>query len=398
MPTLTFHTGWEHGTVGPFAGSSIGDGLTFYQQNDITVSSAAARTGTYSLRAASAAGAVAAWVSARSATGRLVYRVWFRIDTLPTAGNKTNFAWSENTVPDRAYIAVDENGTLYARINAGTEQTGPTIETGKWNELDLDWEFSTASHTLDWRINGVGQTQATVTATAGAAATSSVVLGVEDKAGGSSTGVVYFDDLLVSSTQADYPLPDHVIYGITVDQAAAAEHQSITTTDWQTTPDYAAFTNFTGASETTSRGYLNDLDTADGIRINRTTAPAGNARWKLAVHPQAPPTDPSAVRFITAVREAATGTNNAIIRVLLAGSTANIFSGNPAWGTTWNYLPLYRTTTPAGGAWVNSDVDALRFELDSTDASPNIWVSGIYAEVAYPSPIPSLVMPAYRPT
>ena len=202
----------------------------------------------------------------------------------------------------------------------------------------------------------------------------------------SNTITVYFDDLLTSVTSANYPLPDFQALGATLDQATAAQHQTITTSQVQYTDNFSTFTNLTGKTETDSRSRLDDLNTSDGIRMNTTAALAGNLRWPLAAPANPSGAAPLGVSALVPAREASTGTNNATFRMYLSASTTNIFSANPGWGTTWNYLGLMMASKPGGGAWASADIANLKLETDSTDASPNVWLSGLQLEIAYPSP------------
>jgi hypothetical protein len=199
------------------------------------------------------------------------------------------------------------------------------------------------------------------------------------------------DDVLISQTTGDYPIGPGQVHGVTFDQAAAAEHQSITTTQWQygtiTGSTFTSTANFASDTETDSRSRLNDLGVADGagaIRMNAGSAgQAGNARWPLASPTVDLETPPNGVRGIFTGQEPSTGTNNATVRVLLGASTTNIFSGNPGWGTSWDYIGAI-LSRPGGGVWTAQDIRDLKIEMDSTDSAPALHIGGAVIEVDYP--------------
>lgn len=255
--------------------------------------------------------------------------------------------------------------------------TGPVVKAGVWYHIDLRILTNGTSWTVEWYVDGVQQPTGTQT---GRAATNTFF--ALQTYSSITPGDHRYDNLLYSITSGDYPFGRYYVTSIA--PSGAASHQTITTTEWDTgtgltgTPSW---TNFTGQNETTSAPFLDDFDRDNGFRMNTTGAPAGNARWNLSnLAPQF--IAPLAARSIIAVREASTGTNNATYRMLGNATTVNIFSGNPGWGTTWNYLALLMTTEPGGAAWTVAKINALQAEADSTDASPNPWCSGWITEVA----------------
>ncbi len=109
----------------------------------------------------------------------------------------------------------------------------------------------------------------------------------------------------------------------------------------------------------------------------------GNLRWPVETPAGAPALSPLAVKLYTVSQEASAGTNNVTFRTELGGSTTNHFSGDPGWGTTWTYLGSLMTAKPGTGVWLNTDIDAMNFEVDSTDGGPAIHLGGFIYEIAY---------------
>jgi hypothetical protein len=137
---------------------------------------------------------------------------------------------------------------LEARVEAGTPQAGSgvTISTGVWYRFDVKYDTSGATWTFDWQVDGVVQTQATE----GGHSTSTGFKRLDMVVFNSAAVTTNYnvDDVAGSLTSGDYPIgPGRVLLAPLEGTTA---HQSITTTQWQSTSDFSAFTNFTGDAET----------------------------------------------------------------------------------------------------------------------------------------------------
>lgn len=260
---------------------------------------------------------------------------------------------------------------------------------GLWHTIDFRVNAAANPWVVDWAVDGVSQTQRSPAIASGTLTGST---GSYNHGNASST--TRMDNYAQSATSGDYPLGAIPIEGITADQAAAAEHQSITTSQWQYTDNtFTGATNFSGDNETDSRSRINDLEITKAIRMSVSTAIAGNGRWPIADPLRQ--IDPISVAWLGAVREASTGTNDATLRTLLNGNTTNHFTGNPGWGTTLTFLRSQMDTRPGGGAWTLQDLKDIRFEMDSTDASPAVWLGGFVYEIAFPAqmPVEGIIVP-----
>jgi hypothetical protein len=277
-----------------------------------------------------------------------------------------------------AFLGVDtSNGmwSLLASVAGGTLYSSGVAASadGLWHTLDLRVNATANPWVIDWAIDGVAQTQRTT-----ALASGSLTAYTGSYNHGTTSATTRIDNFAQSTTSGDYPLGPIVSEGIYADQSAAAEHVA-TLAGWDYTDNFSTFTAISTTNETDSRSRVNDLDQTDGVRAG-IAAMTGNLRWPLA-DPVLRGT-PLAVTAIAGVRESGTGVNNATLRTYLSGSTTNLFTGDPGWGTTWNYLRNIMTTKPGGGAWTITDVDALRFEMVSTDGNPAAWLGGFVLEVA----------------
>lgn len=389
MPTLIWASGWEHGKRPVAADIVPTDGLVSSvigeDATNLVVDATAARTGSYGLRINKNGVARAVEYAVKTSSGTiLVGSGYFRLPSLP-AGTQTDLLFVPQNAGGGFGLWYDATaGKFEAQIGGGTVvQSTLTPVANQWYRLDFRVDLSANPLVLDWQLgldDGVGVDQPQATGAIAATSTRWITLGYNSVA----TVDIHFDDWVASETSADYPLGAHGIRGFTVDQAAAAEHQAITLAEWQYTDDFSAFTSFASQVETDSRSRIDDLTSADGIRMNAAAAVAGNARWKLAAPSGLPGVAPWAVQAIALARESAAGTNNATLRLYSGGSVANIYSGSPAWGTTWNFLRAIFLTNPSGASWTDSDIDGLRLEVDSTDAAPEIWLGGVHFEVVQP--------------
>jgi hypothetical protein len=284
------------------------------------------------------------------------------------------------TGSDAAAIQAASTGKWRARAGpSGAETLGPDIVNGQWHRVDFRFSgLSGTAWVVDWQIDGVAQTQETGTAS-GASTDVTLTIGI----GSTATCDVSIDDLIISETSGDYPIGPGRVVGIS--PSGAADHQSITTTQWQTTSDFSAFTDFTGQTESVSAPLIDDLTAGtDGIRMNGGAGgQAGNARWSFADPSPDPGLAPNGVRGIVVHQDASSGTNNITERILLSASTANIFSGNPA--AAWEYRAATFALDPGTGAWSAQDIRDLQFEIDSTDTNPAVWFGGVVCEVDYPA-------------
>lgn len=399
-PTGTkWFSGWEHGRR-PQAADIVGAddvGLLWQILNesstDLIVTASAARTGSYGLRLIhTTLGRRVGYETVTPPSASIVVSGYIRFPGALPSATHTLFSITKNvgTACSCQFDSATSKFTMNAGGGGSTVQGTDTVSADVWYRIEARVDMSSTT-VADWQVavgdeTAVVQTQAT--------STDAATTGRWLRLGTSSTvtSTVDYDDWVLSYDSSDYPIGPQKVLGFTVDQAANAEHQSITTTEWQYTDDFSGFTNFASGTETDSRSRLASFDSTSGVRMNAAGAVAGNGRWKMAA-PAGLDTDPYAVQVITPVRESAAGTNNATLRMLLSGSTSNIFSGDPGWGTTWNWLRLCMATTPAGGAWAQADVDALRYEMDSTDAAPEIWCAAIHGEAVVP---PSTTQVMYR--
>lgn len=224
MPTLTFNTGFEHG-VGESGKESHGKlaspSLVFPQRPlyyDFTdgggssgpcvLQAGSARSGAYGLNVSSGSKGVG-WAELEHTTHQTnvgVYRVYFRfVGSVPDDGKVIFRARDLNRAYDIRIAYDSTSGCGEVWIGGVAQGVGSTVlSAGTWYRLDVRWTATSATHTVDWQINGVAQTSRSAGGLTGTDPRS-VQLG-HGLGGGSATYNVDFDDLAVSATSSDYPL------------------------------------------------------------------------------------------------------------------------------------------------------------------------------------------------
>lgn len=391
MPTLTWLSGFEHGVTPLHATNNAL--VQAIMTNAPVLDSTIKRSGTYSCKFAPTS--AVDWGFQMTAASVQIHVFSFAIywETLPSGagtdprgifaqidgGGGANYMGIGVDPADNTLRSWHHNG-----VSLTWQNTGPVVTTGVWYQVDVLIKTNGTTWSVDYELNGESY-QGTWTGKAATNATANFNAFCST----ATRHVLYVDDFLYSNTEADYPLGQHAVVQLV--PSGAADHQTITTTQWKTVTDTdsdwsagATTADFTGATETTSAPLLDDLSNLDGISmVAGAGGQAGNGRWNLN-NPAHPSQLPVALRSYMYVREAASGTNDATLRLRAAGgSTVNIFAGNPTWATTWTYLVLLSSSVPGGSGWTMADVEGLTLEMDSTDSAPNIWVAGYVGEMAY---------------
>lgn len=189
--TPLYNTGFETGLA-----SSAGNGLGRSGGGSIApqVVAGAARNGAYGLRIANTFGNTSTWISPPgSATGSPLIRFAFRCSAAPSGGSFTRqllAAFGGSSFPASVFLTT--SGAIEVQVDGGLEVTGPTICDGAWHVLEF--RFSDGAGTLDWRVDGSAQTQATGSGSGGAAV---VMLGQNGGSDPAYTGD--YDDLVIGT-------------------------------------------------------------------------------------------------------------------------------------------------------------------------------------------------------
>lgn len=377
MPTIVAFTGFEFGTE-TGAGVGIFDGTTGVQGTDFKVVAGTPVVGSYVGQVTTLNNKGYFWNTTTLGTGKtdLVVSIRFMFSTLPTSANDFH-SIDVAASSDRAGFYYDPaDQKVHAWITSATQASSTTIVANTWYTLQFHYSCVAAINTLDWTFNGTAQTQ--VTNNLGASTIARYELGNR----GGTNGVVNFDDVAVSVTGADHPLPMYQVRLVKVDTAG-------TTTEIGTANSTVRFTangtldgTHNSAAILTALSELPPLLGSTSSGVAQQTAGAGNA-----------------VEIPMATYTLTGGETIAYTRIYVAGWAASALGANlglRAWNGTAETI-LHGDTAATGfdsttnGAWYaylytgvtnQTTLDALTVRLGySTDVSPVVGAHAVYAEL-----------------
>jgi hypothetical protein len=223
-PTVKWMSGFEGGIINPPVGGTVGRNLAggFYLVTAFappTVVSTPVRTGNYALRVAptSSGGNYAILLDPYGNLGNtLVVRVSIRLDVLPTA-DATIFSMGPNGSTGWAHSTM----YLYYKLSSGKwalglgnsslpvfQESSVTIATSTWYSFDFRMQvIGTDTRMAEWYLDGVAQPTVSVVDSPGTGgAGPRINFGQVAVLGSAYTA--YYDDAIISSTPADFPIGD----------------------------------------------------------------------------------------------------------------------------------------------------------------------------------------------
>lgn len=244
-------------------------------------------------------------------------------------------------------VGPDTDGTIAAIVAGGTKVTGPSIADGLWHRVDVRYNTSPATHTLDWQVDGAVQTQATG---AGVASSNITQWGAGSNTAPSTDHKAEVDDIVLSQTTGDYPLGPHSVFsvvpvadgthsaGTNIMERASDGADIGTVTAWDLLDDWPPTTGINNADTVTSSatGATNYAEVIFGPKPDY----AHQTLW--------------AVKAYVAHQSDTTGANTGISRIVdSAGTTlTDIFSGDMSEIT--DHYTHRLITAPSGGWTVNN--------------------------------------------
>lgn len=313
-----------------------------------------------------------------------VIRFYIYFATLPNTTTEV-FAFRDGTVTGwGGYIVFNSSDSkLYTRSDQSGSNgaTGVSVTTGQWYRIDA-YYFSntTGAHTMDAQVDGSALGQATFTTGFGQGQ-SAASFGIIGQIAASVTADIYYDDIIVSQTSAEYPIGAGNVYhyvptsdgthnigaagGVQFSRGTTATEIVNATTDSYllvdeipldgTTPTADDFIN--AASPANATDYSeNKFGAATGSTITLT---------------------PRAVQVIVEYHQAGTGVGVSAIKLNDNGTEDAIVSLNGAGVTTGRYTSKLYATPPTGGTWNNGSSGngafynlRIRFGY-SSDANPD---------------------------
>lgn len=379
-PTIVAFTGFEYGTAvgvgtggpGPF------DGITGAVGTDLQVVAGTPVVGSFVGQVTTLNNKCYFWntTTLGAAKTEIVVSFRFMFSTLPGAANDFN-AIDVAASSDRAGFYYDPaDQKVHAWITSATQASSSTIVANTWYTISFRYSCASNPNTLDWTFNGV--TQTSVSNALGASTIARYALG--NRGGG--TGVVNFDDVAVSSTSADYPLPIYQVRMVGVDTGGTTTQIGTANATVRFTANGTLDGTHNSAAILTALSEVPPLLGSTSSGVAQQTAGAGNA-----------------VEIPMSTYTLAGGETIAGCRLYLAGWAASALAANlgmRAWNGTAETI-LHGDTAATGfdsttaGAWYafmyggvtdQTTLNALTIRMGySTDVSPVIGAHAVYAEI-----------------
>ena len=353
-----------------------------------SISTTTIRSGARSL-SCNAAGAAVIAGCAFSGTNqlRLIVRVYIYFATLPSA-DVTLAQFSNAASADGPGLRFQlSDSSLYAAVATTLGSTGIPVTTGQWYRVDADWTISAAGNdTADIRINGMACGQASAAGRASGIGT--MGLGVI----GAVTADVFFDDLVLSQTAADYPIgPGFVNHFVptsdgTHNIAGAGDFQrgntgvdilNATTTAWQLVDDIPL-----------PSGTVDQADCQRGVAPANPTTDYVHGVFGPASGVPTPTRGPRAVDVILAHHQISTTSGQMEVRLDDNGTVSTIFNTGAAAGvTTYRYARAQFATPPTGGSWAatgtSGNFNLVGYRFLAQDANPDQCLDAIMIEAEF---------------
>jgi hypothetical protein len=335
-------TGFEHGSA-----SATGAGV-FDTVNGATADAGVARSGGYSLQVADTSITTARSASWNGNASPLVARFAIRLASLPAA-NVAELATFEAAAGSRlrlGYAAASNRFVL--QIGAGTiVSASSAVSARAWYVIDLRFSVGTSPRTADWRIDGTAQPQASLSEAAAANVTV-VRLGSTVAADAFTAN---YDDVILSSVTADYPIGAGAVLALRPDGAGA--HVGA-----------ANFQNDDGtAVNATSPGRLSDDPMTSSATFVRQTTVSTTSYLELTIEDTAA-TCISGVSAVLAYHAANASGNDGRTSILVGATERVVYVGDMArTQLTYRSAVIVPPTSP----WTTTAVNGLRARVGSSN-------------------------------
>ena len=301
-----------------------------------------------------------------------VGRVYVYFATLPNALVHI-FGFGTGGNGDFGVYFKSTDNSLYTGNGTTFSSSGISVTTGQW--YLLEYREDNTDNLLDARVNDVAIPQLSI-------AIASNPSGITCGWGfGNATADLFFDDLLVSSTSADYPLGAG--YVLSYIPNADGTHTTNGANDVERT--------LTGTdiviATTTAYQLVDDrpLESVETDFINIKVAITDYV--EIAYEDSVEPVAPRSVEAIVGYHDAGgAGTHNFVVtlRDNTGGTTADIMAAATRnVGATMSFGRAHFTTIPGGGAWTLGAFNALRSRINASDASPDVYIDGLMLEAEY---------------
>jgi hypothetical protein len=356
--TPSWMTGFEHGVVYASSGTGMLDSVGATSGSALTADTAVTRSGAFSLKLVKANGGDGyARLPYLGTPNVVVMRTAIRFQTLPSSA-PASIVLLQGTAGGSATLTYN-TGSQKLSVNIGGTSvlSSTTISAGRWYVVDLRATFNTNPRTLDWRLDGAAQTQATKSVTA------STSNGIVQLGEFSSTTAYtqWYDDLAVTTTSGDYPLPDGRVRALVPDSVASSSSSTTLKDD--------AGTGVTAGGSLFSR--LDESPMSSTGDFMKQVANGSTAYAELSMTDVASSGCVDAVSGVVAYHSSnATGASGKT-SFMESGTERVVYSGTMNPGATQAYVA--GVLSPATGNWTAAKLTAMtaRIGFSPTATSSN---------------------------
>jgi len=272
-----------------------------------------------------------------------------------------------------AYIKVTTAGNLRAYIGT-TYQEGPSLGTTNYKRIDLRFNTSANPYTLDWSVDGVEQTQVSVSQTA-----SNNTLLYQGAIDTGAVHSVYIDGTVISYTSDDYPLDLWKV--LSLSPSSDGTH-SFTLGDFK----YYNVTNVP-VDATDCYSYVDDKPISDLTDYIMQSVIRTDGYLAMNFENMSESVNAMGVNFITALKSVTSTGANLITQKITSDDWVNSFDLYTDYDCSYSMLcyPEQVMAIPTeGGTWTQSKLNALSTRWGySGDVIPVNGIYGMIAEVAY---------------
>lgn len=385
MATPVFTCGFEEGVFGPhWTAGAVSPAFV----------TSGALSGTRSLRVNPAAQTNCNALTVDSfGVGLLIIRLRVKFVTLPSTSGFCILHLGSNTGTGVFFGA---SNTLAAAADNTVGVGSVTVVVGVVYFIDIKIDKRANPWTVDMQVNGVSCGQA-VSSTAGSTTAEQVRIGTQQGFGTAITADILFDDILISVTEADYPIGPGFVHPFV--PVADGTHNIAGAADFKRG---AAGTDILNA--TTDSFQLIDSIPMDAIGAVPTTddyinaiAPPNATDYTEHVFGPAPgiatPTvAPRAVEVIVETAQSATQTGSFKLALNDNGTLDTIKEQAGVAGVVNVAAARKHYAAGPAGAWViggggNGDFTDLRIRFSSADAAPDQYFVNALIEAEFDGPL-----------
>lgn len=280
------------------------------------------------------------------------------------------------------------DGKYYAGFDSGSGAltfgaTGITLSTGVWYCVDVKADFTANPWLVDVSVNKSGLGQASIALAASTA--SEGLIGVATR---TSTTVINVDDVVLSTTAADYPIGGGKVLSYVPN--ADGTHTFTTTIGVRgTTAAPTGGGNIAGSTD--SYQWINARPmgggASDSTRLWNQQTNGSTLYGEVGFEDSVEVYPPRGIDVIIIRRDASTGTGDSTFKLNDNGTENTIYATGAVAGVASDeyHRKHYATAPSTGVAWTTALFNGVKFRFGySADANPDHYCRGVMIEAEFP--------------